>query len=572
VTDFSAGFERVASLLVPEETSLGPVYLFSNAFETIGPDGNTPVFRAQNIFRYAGRLRRVQGNHSWTAGFDVARRQINGFESLDHRGFYSFRNDFGQDVSDNLLAGRASMFRIALGSSHRGFRNWMTSFFVGDDWRAAPKLSLNFGLRFEPSPQPNEVNDLTAIPYDCDCNNFAPTFGFAYNASERWGVFRGAYGIHYGEIFPVSYMQARFNAPGVRIVSINAPDLLNPLQGQPEGDERSTLHRLDPELSWPYSHQYNFTWELRPVGDWAIDLGYLGSRSIKLLQAWYENRAQRVEGIPFETSTINQRRPDQRYYDILHVLNSSRGYYDAAKVTLRVPDWGGLNLEASYWFSKAIDLGSGYTNTAFDNDGRNGRSPYEFDVHGLMKGPSEFDQSHAGLWTVNYSGPALHTAPKWIRGVFGSWQLSSVILWKTGTPFDVRTSDGPDTGNADGAGSDRPMLLDVSVLGNVVDDPDTATRMLPSAAFGPLPPGAVTGNLGNSTFRKDGIFNLNSGLSRRFVLGGERSLLFRVESLNLFNHAQFAEPDKDHSSKNFGTITNTLNDGRAFRFTLRFGF
>jgi hypothetical protein len=49
-------------------------------------------------------------------------------------------------------------------------------------------------------------------------------------------------------------------------------------------------------------------------------------------------------------------------------------------------------------------------------------------------------------------------------------------------------------------------------------------------------------------------------------------MLFRVESLNLFNHAQFAEPDKDHSSKNFGTITNTLNDGRAFRFTLRFGF
>ena len=51
---------------------------------------------------------------------------------------------------------------------------------------------------------------------------------------------------------------------------------------------------------------------------------------------------------------------------------------------------------------------------------------------------------------------------RWVRQVLlGSWQFSSVdALAKSGTPFSVRTTDGPGNGNIDGAGSDRPHLLD----------------------------------------------------------------------------------------------------------------
>ena len=92
---------------------------------------------------------------------------------------------------------------------------------------------------------------------------------------------------------------------------------------------------------------------------------------------------------------------------------------------------------------------------------------------------------------------------------------------------------------------------------------------MPAEAFGTLAPGELTGNLGNNVFRKDGVFNVNAALSRRFVLRGESSLLLRIESLNLTNHPQFEEPGRDLSGDNFGRITNTLNDGRAFRFGLR---
>ena len=55
-------------------------------------------------------------------------------------------------------------------------------------------------------------------------------------------------------------------------------------------------------------------------------------------------------------------------------------------------------------------------------------------------------------------------------------------------------------------------------------------------------------------------------------LGSERQLMFRAESINLFNTPQFAEPGRDLVNPNFGQITNTLNDGRALQFTLQFSF
>ena len=50
------------------------------------------------------------------------------------------------------------------------------------------------------------------------------------------------------------------------------------------------------------------------------------------------------------------------------------------------------------------------------------------------------------------------------------------------------------------------------------------------------------------------------------------SLTFRAESINFFNTPQFDTPGHDLASPNFGQITNTLNDGRTFRFLLRFAF
>ena len=90
------------------------------------------------------------------------------------------------------------------------------------------------------------------------------------------------------------------------------PDALN-------SDARSTVVELDPNLVAPYSHQYNFQWELNLGSDWKLELGYVGSRSVKLLNLWNMNRARPVPGIEQSSSTVNERRPDQRYFEVRRV-------------------------------------------------------------------------------------------------------------------------------------------------------------------------------------------------------------------------------------------------------------
>lgn len=575
--DLSAGFDRIRSLLVPEPNAVGPLISISG-LQTLGPEGSIPINRAQNLFRYAGLFRQTRGKHSLTAGFTLLRRQLNGVESDAHRGFFSFTNDFGRDSITNFRLGIPTQHIIAIGNVDRGFRNWDMQYFIGDRWQASADLTLTFGLRYQPVTTPVEVNRFNIIPYPCDCNNLAPQFGIARRLKERWGTLRANYGIQYGEIFPVTFQQVRFAPPVNMKIVVPAPDLLNPLATYRPGDPNvlPTTYELDPNLRTPYSHQYNFTWEPAFSRDWRVQLGYVGSRSDKLLIMWYTNRAHPVPGIPQTTATVNLRRADPRFAEIRRIVNGSRGYYDAARVTLAVPRWKGLSLDAAYWFSKAIDLGSSYTNTAFDVDSRLSRSQAESGSQQDMKGLSSFDQPHAFLVHASYAMPAFGMPAfggSALSKIASRWQVSSIALFKKGTPFDVLSgSDAPGFGNVDANGGDRPNLLDPSILGRTIGNPDTSRALLPRSAFGYMLPGEERGNLGHNAFRKGGICNINAAISRSWTLTGETRLTFRAESINLFNTPQFAAPGTDLVSANFGQITNTLNDGRTFRLTLQFGF
>ncbi len=568
-THLSAGFDRIRSLLVPVKDAVGPAVSISG-LTTLGPLAGIPIDRAQNLFRYGGQARHATGKHTWTAGFNLLRRQLNGYETDTHRGFFSFTNDFGRDSITNLRMGTASQNIQATGNVSRGFRNWDMQYYAGDTWQATPQFTLHLGLRYMPVTTPTEVNHFERIPYPCDCNNLAPLFGFAYRLPGEWGVLRGGYSAQYGEIYPVTFQQVRFDPPWSRKVVVPTPSLVNPQvsltqDGKPP-DSRTTVYELSPDLVTPYEHSYNLSWQKTLPGAWHVQAGYVGSRAHKLLTMWYLNRAQPVAGIPQTTATWNERRADQRIADYRLILNGSDAYYDAARVTLVLPRRHNLSMDVSYWFSKALDFGSSYTNTAYDADSRLGRSQSEFETHKDMKGRSEFDQPHAFLWHISYTTPGASR-------VFGGWTLAAITLLKNGTPFTVISgSDAPGFGNVDGNGGDRPNLLDPSILGRTIGNPDTSARLLPASAFGFIRPTDAAGNLGRNTFRRGGIRNVNASASRSWALWPEMRATLRVESINAFNTPQFVEPGVELASPNFGQITNTLNDGRAFRIGLQLGF
>jgi hypothetical protein len=585
VSYLSAAYERVTSLLEPERNAVGPFVLVSG-LTFLGPDGSIPIDRAQNNLRYAGQTQQGLGKHNLTYGFGVVRRQLNGRETDVHRGFFSFNNDFLDEMGKprsaitNLRLGTATMHLTAIGNVHRGFRYWDFQFYAGDNWQANSRLSLQYGLRYQPATRPVEVNGFNQLAYDSDLNNLAPSLGFAYRLPQRAGVLRAAYGVQFGEIFPVTFQQIRFTPPHNNKLLVTAPDLVNPLGSLGSGGQapiaRPTIYALDPELAVPYAHQYNLSWEPEWLQSARLQFGYVGSRAHKLFVLWYLNRAHVVPGIEQNSATIPLRRPNKEIAELRLVVNGSRGYFDAARVSLVLPGKRGLTMDVSYWFSKAIDLGANYTNTANENDSRQSRSQFEYENHRDMKGLSAFDQTHALLWRTSYTLPALPDGrawQRWTNRLLGGWNLATVVLVKTGIPFNVQSgSDGPGFGNVDGSGSDRPHLLNPSILGRTIANPDSAKLLLPREAFAFIEKTEPRGNLGRNVFRKGPIHNVNASLTRVWGLTRDLKLSLRAESINLFNTPQFAEPGFELANPNFGAITNTLNDGRTFRFSLQIGW
>lgn len=576
--EFSIGFDRQGVLLVPTEDAVGPVFV--NGLSFIGPFNNIPVNRAINQIRSAASFQMLRGRHVMTMGGGSSRIQYNGEEPDGQRPVWTIREDFGNTSITNLRLGMPYQLSQAFGDAYRAYRNWEFLGFIGDHWTVNDRLTLSFAGRWEPVTKPTEITNRSGMLFDSDWNNIGGSTGFAYRLgrpSRPMGVLRGAYGVMFGQIFPATYGQDRLNPPYYSRININAPDMTAPYAGLSAADldpanARGNRYDLSPALATPYSFQYNASWEAEIHAGWRLQVGYVGSRSVKLFQTFILNRARYVEGIPFTTATVNDRRPDQRVSDWFYTGNFSRAYYDAGRVSLIIPRWHGITLNTSYWRSQATDLGSDYVTTGagnerFGNGGQTGEN-----VHQDLKGPSSFDQPHAFMLQASYDTG--HGRAGWLSSLTRNWAVSGVYLLKSGTPFNIGTgADGPGLGNVDGANGDRPMVLDPDVVGRTIGNPSTAQTLLPKSAFRFInAPEETAGNLPRNAFRKGKIANLNASISRTWTFSNDFQITFRGESINFTNTPQFAEPNNSLASPAFGQITNTLNDGRTFRFLLRLSF
>ncbi|MCX7603017.1 MAG: TonB-dependent receptor [Bryobacteraceae bacterium] len=573
--EFSLGasFHRNRTDLLPEPNAVGPRVRFGYAIEELGPDSYFPIERATNSFRYGGVWRKTLGGgrHQLTAGGDFTRFQLNGRETYNGRGFFQFGATAGRTSIDNLRLGLPLLYEAALGHIHRGYRNWTLQLFAGDQWKAHPRLAVSWGLRYMADSRPVEVQRLDVIAYGADANNFSPQLGLAWQAGAGWTV-RAAYTTTFSQIPPVTYQQVRLNPPHVLYVMVPDPDLANPLRGVDlRPDARYSPTWLSPDLCSPYSHLYSLSLE-RKLAAGMLRLNYIGSRTIKLLNAYTMNRAEPVPGMPLTTANVNERRPDPRYYDTRTIVNGGIAYFDGGQAQYELPSWRGLLVSAVYTFSKAIDEGPDFATTAAARDIMQMRSQWQYDSFGDKKGLSNFDSTHSLLWNYTYEIPAPRSSPL-LRALAGGWQLSGSHMWKKGTPVTLYIgSDAPGFGNVDGGPGDRPNILDPSILGRTIGHPDTAPLILSRTRFSYIQPGQHAGNLGRGTFRRAPIWNWNAAVARQVRLPNEWILQWRAEAYNLSNTPQFDEPQRNLSSPAFGRITNTLNDGRVFQFGLRFAF
>jgi len=591
---FAFNYDRTGAALKPTKkfldlfsglglSAVPDIDFASDEFTDMGPLPQFPRQRVQNRFQMFSDITRSSGMHTWKAGWSATRMQLNDLQSDNSRGIFRFQRGRGctpetQNLNlteiENFLLGCPSRFVIAIGTFYRGFRTWEHFGYFEDQMKLTPTLTISAGVRYELMTAPVEVNRLTDVGYDADTNNFAPRFGFAWNPAKGKTVIRGGYGISFAQIMGVSYGMTRFNAPQVQVFQKDNPDLLNPVVAS--GPQ--TIFNLSPDLIPAYSHHY--TLGIERAVPWGITMraGYVGTRTFHLLTQQVYNRAQPSTVVPNTTATIQARRPDQRFADIIVIESHANAYYDALVVSADKRLSNGLTFRALYGFGKNIDTGGDFTNTAtgVEKPPEVGTTACELcDAVSDHKSWSLFDTPHALTISYSYTLPFAGSVNGLAKTLFGGWQISGTTIFQSGTPYHLHTGgDGPGIGNVDGWGQDRPNIGNPVVLGKSFDDPDTSVARLAAGNFDTNIPVGGRGNIGFNVFRKDGTHNWNFAIGRTFPLPGgrERSIQFRSEFINFFNHAQFDKPNVQLSSTIFSQITNTANKGRQAQFSLRLSF
>ena len=597
--------QQFNNLLAPLGLTAVPDIIFAGGSSSqaelaaIGPGILFPRLRVENRFKEFANLSRTMGRHTLKFGWSTSRSQVNDLQSNTSRGSLSFLPDFGRTTVENFLMGTPDLFTITIGNLYRGFRNWEHVAYVQDEFRVSPTFSLNLGLRFELETSPTEVNHLTD-PRMPTGHGFAPRFGFAWNPNRGRLTIRSGYGISYASILPATYQTTRFNPPSVQVLEIDTPTLTQALALakaaptlKPIPGAQPALYLLSPDLVLPYTHMYDLSLEWALPSQAVVRLAYIGSRSIHLLTQGVYNRPEVVPGIPATSATLNERRPDQRYGAINIVESNSIAYYDAGQASIEKRLTRGLTFRAAYTFSKSINLGGDFTNTAsgVEVPPETGSPQCEnCDHFADQKGLALFDTTQVLAVSYIYRLPFFAGSSTWPKAAFKGWQISGTTLFQSGVPFHFHTgSDAPGYGNVDGNSQDRPNILNTSLLGKSFDNPDTVTTLLGADTcrrpgldglsylhcqyFDTNIAPSGRGNLGMNTFRKDGTANWNVALGRSFRLpGGERSLDFRGEFFNFFNTPQFDKPGVQLALATFGKITNTVNKGRQVQFTLKLSF
>ncbi len=214
VNDFRASYSRnVADFTVPGQFANFPDLIIDSLGLNVGPEPNSPQGVTQNVYQVLEQVAYSRGAHTfkfggewrhWIAPSDFLPRARGEF---DYANLNELVNDFVPTGFNGALRGVGSGFFA--GNQNAIF--W----FVQDDFKLTPHLTLNLGLRYEWVGIPRDaqlqaINDVASDPSiglffrapRTDTNNFAPRIGFAWDptGSGKWAL-RGGFGISYYNTF-----------------------------------------------------------------------------------------------------------------------------------------------------------------------------------------------------------------------------------------------------------------------------------------------------------------------------------------------------------------------------------
>ncbi len=598
----------------------GPPFLIVSGYASVGDPITGPRTSAQNTFEVYDSIARTAGRHSFKAGADFRRNQINMTEGIASNGFFVFAPFPASDSFASFLMGFPVVFFQGGGDMNRGLRNVDFAAFVQDEWRVSPRLTLNYGARWEVSTPfvdirkrmnawapgrqsavfPNAPKGLL-FPGDPGVpDGIAPTYwkglmprvGLAWDPSGSGKTsIRAAYGIFYDSFTNGvgGPLQAPLSAlPWTQARQLSPPIAFsNPWQGQnpfaPNSfPQPTTVLTIESGMRPPYAQNWNFSVQRSFWDHYLIDVRYIGNKGTRLPRMTEANPA--VYGPGATSNNADQRRlyagchgPNGPcdFASVGLITDSTNSTYNAGQVALTRRFYGGLAFLASYTYSKSLDYVSSF-NVAGSAPrlvaGENDLAQNPFDLK-AEHGPSLFDARHRFVLSGSYEIPFPRDTEPFARVLLANWRLNMIANFSSGTPFTVY-----DSANVALQGSSPEITGFYSSRPDLIADPNqgphTPDQWVSRSAFGRLDPATQAGQFGNegrNVVRAAGVANVDLSLLKTFAPVETVRLQFRAECFNVANHANFGIPDNDLSSPNFGRVLEAASP-RLFQAGLKLIF
>jgi hypothetical protein len=595
-------------------------------FSGFGDSTEGPYTNRNHAFEFSDNLSWTRGRHSFKVGGAIRFDKYNQVGNQFARGNFQFQPIATGYAFADFLLGYPQQTESAVALAVTKFRAVSQSYYFTDTWRLTSNMTLDLGLRYEYTPPWLDKNgtlmnahipchDRTPNVQDRACHptlvrigsgdvyedtvlrfapniqvardgrlgdrlifddkkNFAPRIGWAWNPSEKWS-YRAGTGIFYMQDTGNPRFDMARNLSGRRRDNtlLLTPDLTLgvPFRGVGTANDCGVAPPLVcltnvyvlgnmPNRTTPYMWQYLFNVQRELGGQMALEIGYLGSRSYRLERMFDWN-----ETIPSVTGSVQSRKPYPEFTKVQEIGNVAEARYNSLAVKLTRRLHNGLSVLGGYTLSKSTDNGSGIRTL-------NGDTLFPQDSFCLECewGLSIFDVRHRFVSSILYElpfGAGRRYLQNGIAGaILGGWQISAITSISSGFPRNVTV--GVDRSNT-GGGQDRPNATGEPV--ELPRDQRTIQRWFNTNAY-VMQPAGTWGNVGRNTVTGPGITNVDASIIRNFRINDSKTVQFRLEAFNAFNHPIWDDPNTSLTSPNYGTITNTRKPMRELQLGLKFVF
>jgi hypothetical protein len=549
-------------------------------------------------YHFSDTLTWDRGRHTVTAGFTFLRYQFYDYgNGSPSHGSFGFTGQYSGNAFADFMLGYLASSSESLGPVAVEPRNLRYGMFVQDGWRITPKLTLNYGLRYDlPTIYQNEkggmanwypnLNSIVVLKGTYNPGGypglpivpgslagygsgnylinrhtqFAPRFGFIYRPlGSPLVIVRGGYGLYFesmpwkfgsfnlGANPPFSGSQAFEPAAG------STPSLFFDAafpQGSANTPSEVGVTAQAHNMHYPYTHQWNLTVESQVSLNSSLRASYLGSERIHSGAVALPNTPPQAPG------PVQARRPYQPFGTITSYDNYQTSNTQQLQLAALRTFSSGLSYGVEYAWTKTLNA-SQYDQTA-PTDAQNPN--YDRGNDPLIR-QQYLVANYVYDLPVGRGRKFFGGMPAISNAIFGNWETSGVVTAASGLPFSV-TFDS----NLEGWLNSRANKVGNSSVAN-----RGIQKWFNSAAYA-LPTPYTFGNSGANSLFGPRYVDWDFGLYKNFPIRETWRMQFRTEFFNIMNHPNFSNPHSDISvPTQVGTITSA-GSPRDIQFALRFDF